>query len=460
MHKNQKRSAALTAASIIASLLPSFASAQEADFAGRTEPFEQQFAITAYYSPLANQCCYVKGGERADKILNGEGFAGADGTPVYPGMLAAPGIYPFGTRIVLPGLGVMTVHDRGGAIIANGDVHRLDIWAGHGEEGLARALAFGFPKMKGTVYLPGMKLPEESFSFDAMPVDLDRLEPFYVEESGLLAMRPEKGQKGLSVTMLQKELQHVGYFDRSPTGMFGDETQSALRAFLNDFGLHEPDDKLTETTAAYLLAAGRLTEAELPLSNIGPESAESDVKSAQRLLRYVGLYKGRTNGLYDDKLFTSILEFQKQQLLAADTNSPGAGRIGPMTKGKLTVAWKKKRVALIAGRYLDREHLRVLLEKNGERFARYFSEGDGGGDVTELQRFLADKGYFPAEKINGHFGPQTKEAVTAFQIALGVVKSAADSGAGTVGPSTLRSLRAQQFGDLYRVVRAQGFGAL
>ena len=459
MHKNQKRLAAVAALSLCSSVLPILVSADQ-PIADRTEPFEQDFMITAYYSPMPGQCCYVKGGETADKILNGQGIAGADGTPVYPGMLAAPGTYPFGTRIKIPGLGILEVNDRGGAIVEQGSVHRLDVWAGYGEEGVARALTLGVMRVKGTVYPPKTDRPEVRFSFDTMPVDLDRIEPYLVEEAGLLAMRPEKGYKELSATFLQKELQTLGYFNRAPTGMFGDETQQSLRTFLDDFGLQEPDDRLTERTAAYLLAASRLQESELPLSNLGPESKPSEIKSAQRLLRYVGLYRGRTNGVYDDKLFAAVLAFQQQHLLAGDKDSPGAGRIGPLTKGKLAAIWKRKRIDVLAQNFLDQEKLRQLLEKRGDRFDRFFEEGDGGSDVAELQRFLADRGYFPAEKINGHFGPLTKQAVLDFQVALGLVNSAADPGAGTVGPSTLRSLRSQQLKSMYRLVRGEGWKAL
>ena len=259
MHKNPLR----ILLTVFAFVVPAITHAA-ASIADRTEPFEQTFVLTAYYSPLADQCCYVKGGEEADKILNGEGLKGADGTPVYAGMLAAPGSYPFGTRIELPGLGVLTVHDRGGAIVEQGESHRLDVWAGYGEEGLARALAFGMPTIKGKVYPPASQQPAESFSFDAMSVDIDRLEPFLVEDTGLLGMRPAKGHKGLSVIFLQNELQRAGFFDRKPTGLFGEETQQSLRAFLDSVALAEPDDRLTETAAAYLLAASRLAKAELP----------------------------------------------------------------------------------------------------------------------------------------------------------------------------------------------------
>lgn len=65
---------------------------------------EKNFTITAYYSPLPDQCCYVRGSFEADKVLNGAGIHGADGTNVYPGMIAAPASYPFGTRVELPGM--------------------------------------------------------------------------------------------------------------------------------------------------------------------------------------------------------------------------------------------------------------------------------------------------------------------------------------------------------------------
>ena len=91
-------------------------------FAAETDiPYERDFVITAYYSPLPGQCCYVKGGEIADKILNGNGTHGADGTAVHPGMIAAPKSYAFGTRIQLPGIGIGTVNDRGGAIVGTVD---------------------------------------------------------------------------------------------------------------------------------------------------------------------------------------------------------------------------------------------------------------------------------------------------------------------------------------------------
>ena len=104
------------------------------------EPYQQTFIVTAYYSPLPGQSFYVTGSLAGDKRLNGNGTNGADGTPVYPGMIAAPSTYAFGTGVNCPGYIDGEIHDRGGAIVKAGvrsNAHdRLDFWAGHGEEAL------------------------------------------------------------------------------------------------------------------------------------------------------------------------------------------------------------------------------------------------------------------------------------------------------------------------------------
>lgn len=123
----------------------------------------QKFVTTAYYSPLPNQSFYLRGSYEADVRLNGRGTHGASGKEVYPGMLAAPKTYAFGTQIYFPDFGIGTVDDRGGAIVSAGsrgyDADRIDIWMGEGEEGLKRALTWGKRTVFGQVIAPG-SLPE------------------------------------------------------------------------------------------------------------------------------------------------------------------------------------------------------------------------------------------------------------------------------------------------------------
>ena len=423
------------------------------------EPYEQTFVLTAYYSPLPGQCCYVKGGLVADKILNGEGLHGADGTAVYPGMLAAPPAYAFGTRVDLPGLGTMTVHDRGGAIqVTEAGVHRLDVWAGYGEEGLARALAFGVKQITGTVYPLGSNQPVEKFDLGVLPAPPDRLRAYLVKGDNLMAMAPKVADTALSVLLLQERLTDLGYLTEAPTGFFGMATQEALGRFITDYQLKEPSDRLTSLTAAHMLAVLQRQAARVPLSeNVDQSASKQAIQNAQRLLRGLGYYRGRTNGEYDQKLFSAILQFQQESGLAADMTSPGAGRIGPITMKALHDKWNRSVTAKRAETYLDIKHLDEVLAERGLQIDRFLEVGYSGAAVTQLQNLLADLGFFPADQINGNFGELTKKAVADFQIKRGILLSRSDDSAGLVGPATLTQLQKEQRTKYFRLVRANGW---
>lgn len=424
------------------------------------KPYEQDFIITAYYSPLPDQCCYVLGSEIADKILNGEGVRGADGTGVYPGMIAAPPSYAFGTRIALPGIGVVTVHDRGGAIQEASGGHRLDLWAGYGEEGLARALAFGVKRVRGTVYPQGSPEPRERIALEALTAPLERLRPFYVLDHGLLDARPKVGQIGLSVVMLQEHLRDLGYFAHDVTGKFGEVTQQGLARFLREVGLDGHGDALMERSAAYLVATHRLGKRDVPAPMIGPESSAEDIAAAQRMLRFLGLYRGRSDGTYGPALRDAVIAFQQSRSLVGDGTSPGAGRIGPLTRGALTQAWKQSIIARHAERLLLLRRTIRHLEDRGRLVEGFLREGKTGPAVRVYQELLAARGFFPAEKINGVFGPLTKESTARYQLAVGLIKRASDEGAGDVGPLTLRKLRSEEVREALRMVRAYGWQVL
>ncbi len=426
------------------------------------EPYEQEFLITAYYSPMPGQCCYVRGGEAADKVLNGQGIAGADLTPVFPGMIAAPSSYPFGTKISLPGIGTLAVHDRGGAIneLGNGK-HRLDIWAGYGEEGLARALAFGLQRVKGTVYPNASTQPAVQFELANLPSPIDELKMYFVEKDNFLAMRPKEGERGLSVYLLQDHLQTIGYLKHRPTGFFGPQTSRAFHAFLRDYQVDAPTNMLSEKSAAFVLGARTRLKANQPFAEfVDPKASQYSIAQAQRMLRFLGYYKGRTNGEYDDNLFASILKFQQDHALVGTASDTGAGRIGPLTSRAIRGKWNRQIVEGHAGNHLDLYTIDQHIEKNGQRIAQFLGEGYSGKQVRLLQTELAALGFFPEEKINSVYGPLTEASVMRYQLDRGLISSRSDTGAGYVGPATLRNLRKDQRSILYRLVRAEGWKAL
>lgn len=69
-------------------------------------------------------------------------------------------------------------------------------------------------------------------------------------------------------------------------------------------------------------------------------------------------------------------------------------------------------------------------------FSRYLYFGMSGADVSQLQQFLKDKGYYTFPSITGYFGGITKTAVAAFQKANGIEPL------GGVGPQTQAKLLA------------------
>lgn len=426
---------------------------------GPTEPFERDFVITAYYSPLPGQCCYVKGGEAADKVLNGNGTHGADRTAVKPGMIAAPKSYPFGTRIKLPGIGVGTVHDRGGAIVEQGLTDRLDLWVGSGEEGLARALAFGVQRVRGTVYPNASWQPDENMPLENMAAPFDKLTP-YLTAGSLMDLHARFGDNGLSVQMLQNHLKTLGYLAAAPNGHFGEATKAALTAFVADMHLNEPGDQLTLTTAAYLLAALQNAQTAKSVPIVDAQSSASDIRSAQRLMRHLGYYRGRTDGVYNDALFSAILSFQQEKRLVGHKDAPGAGRIGPLTKGELLDERARAMAAADAQQLLLQRRIRESLTKKGLLVTQFLQKGYTGNQVRTLQELLAKKGYFPADKINGVFGDLTKASVAQYQVDAKLVPSVNDANAGRVGPFTLRRLQSDEVISGYRTVRGFGWDAL
>jgi len=431
--------------------------------AGSTqEPYQQNFIITAYYSPLENQCCYVTGGYAAERILNGNGVKAADGTAVYPGMLAAPPSYPFGTKVLLPGIGTLSVHDRGGAIQEfSGGMHRLDIWVGFGEEGLARALDFGVQAMKGTVYPPGFSQPQTSIALEEFPAPVEQLKKYMLEGTNLLSVRPKIKDRGLSVIMLQDVLKRIGYFRHGVTGTYGKVTQQSLENFERDYHLSQPSDVLTKSTAAYLLSAERRHGVKNPIGGYIQQGSNGEsVQEAQRILRFLGYYRGRTNGVYDQDLADAILRFQQDEYLVGTEKDPGAGRIGPLTMQKIRGAWDRELVAERARKLVVLHDVEQYIRERNLTVQRFLSEGDYGSQVLRLQEFLSERGFFPEKDINGSYGPLTKQSVIAFQVARGIVQSQSDHGAGVVGPSTLSLLQKEEKLGLYRLVRAEGWRAL
>lgn len=356
---------------------------------GISYPYTYTFTISAYYSPLPCQEKYATGSYEGDIHLNGNGVHGADGTDVYPGMIAAPKTYQFGTKMYIPDVGIVSVHDRGGAIVASngqgGFYDRLDIWMGYGDKGLRRALNWGKRTLDVTVYGVNDSVVEQISLSDYSPDEAVADECTYSEPEVIATPEPQKHENsggGNDISSLQKELQNLNF------------------------------------------------------------------------------YKGEINGNYDELTKHAVFKFQQSQSLIADESSLGAGVFGPKTKDRLNeiVSSRDYTTKLIAEATAEKIENETVLLASAEdpsenvdfSFGDGFSEemtdvllaselsfGETGAEVTKLQKFLNEKGYFDGSLFTDYYGEKTKEAVIQFQIKNGIILNPEDVGAGRVGPGTL-----------------------
>ncbi len=313
----------------------------------------REFTVTGYYSPLPNQTYYVTGSYERDKILNGHGIAGADGTPVFPGMIAAPSSYAFGTVVCLPDFGCGSVHDRGGAIVEKGGRNiarhdRLDLWMGYGDEGLARALALGLWHTNGTLYEPEAAGDIEIAVNFKIVTPITRL---------LNVPAPQKfikklyiGDSGEAVTTLQEALATLGFYIGAKDGEFDAELKSAVLRFqLENFVV----DSATEAgaggfgpkTQIALSEALNKYETQKALSerwndfhfegNLSKGKRDESVLKLQEILVQRELLNYQPTGYFGNLTKTALIKFQLEEGLIATQNSVGAGSVGPKTRALL-----------------------------------------------------------------------------------------------------------------------------
>lgn len=347
-------------------------------FENEVTPYSKYFTISAYYSPLPCQNRYATGSYEGDIRLNGYGVHGADGTDVYPGMIAAPKTYAFGTKMDIPGIGVVAVHDRGGAIKPSngqeGVYDRLDIWMGYGDKGLTRALNWGKRTMDVVVYGVNDSI-EEQIALDGY--SSDEAAPGFCEAGAIV---------------------------------------TEAKPVENDITVQNIDTGVTDVTAL---------SRDLKLGDSGQE-----VRELQKQLQALNLFKADITGYYGEVTQHAVFKFQQIQNLVADKNSLGAGIFGPKTRDHMNeiLVAKKYTTVLVAEASLDRKKQSIALE---------LGFGMSGKEVALLQQFLKDQGFFKGALITEYYGNTTRDAVIQFQLANNIINSMSDSGAGHIGPATL-----------------------
>ncbi|MCF7905796.1 peptidoglycan-binding protein [Candidatus Gracilibacteria bacterium] len=359
-------------------------------FAGASATFqkgeEHTFTITGYYSPLPNQEYYVTGDYWSEIRLNGYGTNGADGTPVFPGMIAAPRTIPFGTKIKIPGLGMGAVHDRGGAIVNKGERDlakhdRLDVWMGYGMEGLRRALAFGVQHLDCEIFSSETPI-HVGMNFEVPPmlqeiVSLPEREGFYQN----LAL----GSRGENVEALQEALNKLGFFGGLVDGIFDERVRLAVLEFQKKYfivedalsvgaGIFGPQTRSKLSSVLYerqvqetIRQAWETFHFEEDISR-GKRNA--DVLKLQQILVEEEFMHVTPTGFFGPVTEEALSAFQLEYNIIRTLTAQGAGKVGPQTRAKLNEILEQKKQERIAEQnqilvyQKKQDRLRVLARKN------------------------------------------------------------------------------------------------
>lgn len=414
------------------------------------------FTITGYYSPLPDQDYFLTGSYESEIRLNGNGTHGADGTPVYPGMIAAPKSYAFGTKVCLPGFGCGTVHDRGGAIVKQGERDlarhdRLDLWMGYGMDGMTRALAWGVQHVEGEMSPPGTEIADSvNFSVPLPLTQIIQIMPATAFHTDL-----SKGMEGEDVEKLQIALRRLNLYTGEITALYNEETEKAVLDFqIKFFVLHSETD----------MGAGRLgpqTRAKLT-SELGKMDTQKKIRELWESFEFeAGMSRGHRSPevvklqqvLLQEELLTvaptgffgplteeALIKLQLRENLITSKFDSGAGRVGEATQNKLNEILNAERVLRvaekkeIAQKKKEEGRLALLIEDNMRfQFAAKIAAEDSS--VETLQLALSQLGYFNASPT-GVMGPLTRASLKQFQLDSGVISTTRSTGAGVFGLAT------------------------
>lgn len=199
------------------------------------------------------------------------------------------------------------------------------------------------------------------------------------------------GAEGTDVEHLQTRLYELGYISKV-TGLFGTETEVAVKQFQKRNGLYD-DGNVGSQTREVLFS-----EEAIPLSfYLGDENDE--IKKYQEKLYNLGYLTTKPDGKYGNNTVAAVKNLQESNGIIAD------GYIGPATK-------------------------ELLL--SGDVTENALKLGDSGDDVSNVQKHLEKLGYL--DSVTGYFGSDTQDAVLHFQKRNGL------SSDGKVGAQTINKL--------------------
>ena len=349
------------------------------------------FIVTAYYSPLPNQSKYIMWSYEAEVRMNGQGYRWAGWKKVFSGMLAAPWIYGFWTKIYLEGLWVGEVADRGGAIVKawerNFKHDRIDLWVGHWEEWLQRAMYWGKRTIKWSVVRSNTpaninvyKLAAPKWTTAYLPTNKkyktkNTQYPFFNYWIGTKSKKE-------SVKVLQEFLKKIDLYSWEITWVYNKQLMNSIYNYQKSNNIVSSWSdinagywssrtrelvwkeytawKFTNKQSNIVVKQWKIAEKKIVLAASQKKeiakkqeqsnelvdifnkkiSSEKGVKRLQRILKKLWFYNWEISGQYSH-VRRSVLDFQLKNNVIAHKASIWAWNYGPSTRKTLDEAYKQ-----------------------------------------------------------------------------------------------------------------------
>ena len=198
------------------------------------------------------------------------------------------------------------------------------------------------------------------------------------------------------VVRMEQRLWDLGYFSGESDSTYDAETRSALESFQQANGL-EVTGAADSATMERLDSADALSRQDYltrfanaygQMATLEKGSVSNDVMVMQRKLRELGYFSGNPGGSFDDATRQAVESFQMVNGLPITGVADGATLMRLMADSPIT--WTAFLTEMSCG------------------------EGDSGLNVYQLQRRLAQMGYFSGS-CTASYGELTRKAVERFQ---------------------------------------------
>lgn len=257
------------------------------------------------------------------------------------------------------------------------------------------------------------------------------------------------GDDSVAIVTLQNKLVEMGYLRDSADGIFGQNTEKAIKELQRSNNMEETGEASAELQEL-LFSGAELITAE---NSTDPESVSYRV---EKTLDMWGFTSGVPTGVVNQKTDNGVAEFKRylrsSYLTAHPTPapSPTPEPIGSTGFGDAAIAVDVP-IEKSAADEVTQEVLDFVSGKyNFEVYTKTLSSGDEGDEVLRMQRRLYDLKYLAT--ADGEFGAGTERALLYFQKKNGLNQSAVADEATQRLLFSEAAIESEEFVNAYKII--------